>query len=57
MQFDITKPAVPEPGSYIPAFSIKRAVTVHVFRLVVGLCVAAATLKLFRLFVGSLMGI
>jgi len=57
MQFDITKPAVPEPGSYIPAFSIKRAVSLHVFRLVLVLCVAAATLKLFRLFVGSLMGI
>ena len=57
MQFDITKPGGTEPGTYIPAFSIKRAVSLHVFRLVVVMCVAAATLKLFRLFVSSLMGI
>ena len=57
MQFDITKPAVPEPGTYTPAFSIKRAVSLHVFRLVVVMCVAAVTLKMFRLFVSSFMGI
>ena len=57
MQFDVAKPPVPEPSSYIPAFSIKRAVSVHVLRLAVVVWVAVITLRVFQFFVSSLMGI
>jgi len=55
MQFDITKPASVGHSKYIPVFSIKRAIMVHVLRLVITMWVASLGSVVLRLFVNSFM--
>ena len=55
MQFDITKPASAGPNKYIPVFSIKRAIMVHVLRVVIMTWVASLGSVVLRLFVNSFM--